>query len=118
MVHGAGGLDELSLSGESVVAQVKGNHVTQSIIRPEDAGLVLSQDALSGGDADLNAGILESIFAGDHGPQRDIVLLNAAAVLQVAGVAHSTREGVRAAMQSIDSGNVTNLLKALREEAR
>lgn len=118
VVHGAGGLDELSLSGESVVADVTGSEVTQYIVRPEDAGLQTSQDALSGGAADRNAAILQAIFAGERGPARDIVLLNAAAVLLVAGVAADLRGGAQRAAEAIDRGNVTRLLQALQEPPR
>lgn len=118
VVHGAGGLDELSLSGENVVAEVKGSQITRTMIHPKRAGLRSSQDPLSGGDAETNAGILQAIFAGKHGPQRDIVLLNAAAVLHVAGIASTFADGVAAASHSIDSGSVTRLLEALRSDAR
>ncbi len=117
VVHGNGGLDELSLSGESIVAQVKGSDVTQYTIRPQDAGLPESQDALQGGGADENASILRSIFAGEQGPRRDIVLLNAAAVLQVSGLAVDLRDGVGLAARAIHSGAVTALLKQLGEVA-
>ncbi len=70
---------------KSIVAEVKGSDVRQYVIRPEDAGLATSLDAQSGGDAVTNADILRGIFAGETGPSRDIVLLNAAAVLMVAG---------------------------------
>ena len=111
VVHGAGGLDELSLSGESIVAEVKGSEVTQYTIRPEDAGLAESQDALQGGDAETNAGILKSIFAGERGPRRDVVLFNAAAVLVTASLANSLREGMKRAAEAIDNGRVRSLLQ-------
>ncbi|SEB62570.1 anthranilate phosphoribosyltransferase [Terriglobus roseus] len=113
VVHGLSGLDELSLSGESLVAEVKGSEVTQFTVTPEDAGLMRSQDALAGGDAEQNAAILRGIFAGKAGPARDIVLLNAAAVLMVAGVADDLRGGVAVAAAAIDSGRVTQLLDQL-----
>ena len=114
VVHGAGGLDELSLSGESIVAEVKGTDVVQYTLHPGNAGLALSQDALQGGDAQENAAILRSIFAGEQGPRRDIVLLNAAAVLRVGGLATDLRAGVQTAAQAIDSGAVTRLLERLQ----
>ena len=97
VVHGDGGLDELSLSGESIVAEVKGSEVRQYVIRPEAAGLTGSQDALLGGDAETNAGILQSIFEGKRGPQRDVVLLNAAAVLLVSGLSDNLISGAQTA---------------------
>jgi anthranilate phosphoribosyltransferase len=113
VVHGLSGLDELSLSSESIVAEVKGSDVRQYMVTPEDAGLTRSQDALSGGDAEQNASILHRIFAGESGPARDIVLLNAAAVLMVADIVSDLRGGVAAAAAAIDSGRVTQLLDQL-----
>ncbi len=115
VVHGAGGLDELSLYGESIVAEVRGAEVRQYTVAPEDAGLTRSQDALAGGDATENAAILRSIFSGEQSPRRDIVLLNAAAVLLVAGIASNLREGAQKAAAAIDSGAVTRLLQRLSD---
>ncbi len=114
VVHGAGGLDELSLAGQSVVAEVKGSDFTEYTLTPEDAGLTLSNDALSGGDAEENAAILRSIFAGEAGPAREIVLLNAAAVLVTASLAVDLRQGAKRAAEAIDTGLVTALLAGLR----
>ncbi len=113
VVHGAGGLDELSLAGENVVAEVKGTEVRQYSIRPEDAGLQPSQDALTGGDAKTNAAILRAIFAGKPGPHRDIVLFNTAAVLVVADIAADLLSGLQQAANTIDSGAVTSLVDML-----
>lgn len=113
VVHGNGGLDELSLSGESIVAEVQGTEVRRYTVTPEDAGLTRSQDALSGGDAQENAAILRGIFAGEPGPRRDVVLLNAAAVLQTAGLASDLRAGAQRAAAAIDGGDVLRLLAAL-----
>ena len=110
VVHGSGGLDELSLSGESIVAEVRGSSVRRYTITPEDAGLQRSQDALLGGDAQENAAILRSIFAGEQGPRRDIVLLNAAAVLMVAGRAGTLQEGAQIAADTLDRQKVTAML--------
>lgn len=115
VVHGQGGLDELSLSGESIVAEVKGGDVVHRTLHPEDAGLTISQDPLSGGNAEVNAAILQNIFAGEHGPRRDVVLLNAAAVLLVAGLAGDLRAGAARAAEAIDSGKVQRLVTALAE---
>ena len=115
VVHGDGGLDELSLSGKSIVAEVRGSEVRQYVLSPEDAGLAPSQDALLGGDAETNAGILKGIFAGEPGPRRDVVLLNASAVLLVSGLADDLLAGARAAAQAIDSGSVTDLTVQLRQ---
>lgn len=113
VVHGAGGLDELSLSGESIVAEVKGSDVRRFTVTPEDAGLQQSQDALLGGDAEENAAILQSIFHGEQGPRRHIVVLNAAAVLMVSGAAKGLREGAAIAGNALDGGAVTSLVSRL-----
>jgi anthranilate phosphoribosyltransferase len=113
IVHGDGGLDELSLSGESVVAEVRGDTIRRYTVTPEDAGLERTQAELPGGDATESATILRSIFAGETGPKRDIVLLNAAAVLLVADVVTNLAEGVTRAAHVIDSGAVTILVGAL-----
>lgn len=113
IVHGAGGLDELSLSGKSIVAEVKGTELRQYTLRPEDAGLSPSQDALQGGNAEENAAILRGIFAGGFGPRRDVVLLNAAAVLLVAGLASDLLEGAALASAAIDAGKVELLVEQL-----
>ncbi len=117
VVHGetdAGGLDEFSISGPSHIAEVRGSTITFSTITPEDLGLERAPvTMLRGGDAATNAAILRSIFAGDPGPCRDIVLLNAAAVLVTAGLAEDLPEGLRVAAKTIGSGAVTRLIFTL-----
>jgi anthranilate phosphoribosyltransferase len=117
VVHGetdAGGLDELSISGPSQIAEVRGTTVTLRSITPEELGLARAPIAtLRGGDALTNAAILRSIFAGETGPRRDIVLLNAAAVLVTADLAPDLPAGLRLAATTIDTGAVTELLANL-----
>jgi anthranilate phosphoribosyltransferase len=116
VVHGDGGLDELALSGPSEVAEVLDGEVRQYVVTPEDFGLQRAPlSALEGGDAAANALILRTIFSGAPGPHRDVVLLNAAAVLVAAGRVNDIREGVTVAAQTIDSGAVTNLVAALAQ---
>jgi anthranilate phosphoribosyltransferase len=115
VVHGDGGLDELSLSGPSQIAEVRNGTVTLSTLSPEDAGFERAPiEALRGGNAETNAAILEAIFSGERGPRRDIVLLNAAAVLVASDLTPTLIEGVAKATQTIDSGAVRALLTALR----
>jgi anthranilate phosphoribosyltransferase len=115
VVHGDGGLDELALSGPSEVAEVRDGVVKQYVVTPEEFGLERAPlEALTGGDAQINAAILECIFAGEAGPRRDVVLLNAAAVLVTAGLAKDVREGVSIAAETIDSGKVTKLVGKLK----
>jgi anthranilate phosphoribosyltransferase len=111
VVHGDGGIDELSIQGPTTVAEVKGSEVTRFEFAPEDAGLKRAPiSSVVGGSSEENAQILHDVFAGTPGPQRDIVLLNAGAVLYVGGKASSIPEGVRLAAEAIDSGRVQNQL--------
>jgi anthranilate phosphoribosyltransferase len=120
VVHGyvdadcTAGMDELSISGPSIIAEVREGTVTHSRLTPEDVGLKRAPIAmLHGGDAKENAAILQDVFAGKPGAQRDVVVLNAAAVLVTAGLAKDLRAGVVLAQETIDSGNVLFLLRAL-----
>jgi anthranilate phosphoribosyltransferase len=114
VVHGSDGLDELTITGASSMAEVRGNAVSLRQIEPGDVGLTSAPiTALHGGDATENAEILRSIFAGEKGPRRDVVLLNAAAVLVVAAVAKDMVDGMKRAAAAIDSGGVTAVLLKL-----
>ncbi|QMV19508.1 anthranilate phosphoribosyltransferase [Granulicella sp. 5B5] len=120
VVCGENGMDELAISGPSHVAEVfrspngEGS-VREYVVMPEDFGLQRApMSALRGGDAVENAAILTSIFAGETGPRRDVVLLNAAAVLVTAGVAKDIGAGLTIAADAIDAGKVTQLVDALR----
>jgi anthranilate phosphoribosyltransferase len=116
IVHGDGGLDEIALSGPTEIAELRHGKVTQYSITPEELGLQRAPlSALTGGTAADNALILKSIFSGQTGPARDVVLLNAAAVLVVGGLANNLRDGVTLAATTIDSGSVTHLLNALQQ---
>jgi anthranilate phosphoribosyltransferase len=109
------GLDELSIAGPSQLAEVHNGIVTLSTITPEDVGLQRAPlEALRGGDAHTNAAILTAIFSGEQGPCRDIVLLNAAAVLVAADLAPDLQNGIALAAKAIDTGAVTNLMAKLR----
>ena len=113
VVHGCG-LDECALSGPTTVAEVRGTHVTLSAVTPRDFGLAPAPiEALAGGNAQQNAFLLRRIFAGAPGPHRDVVLMNAAAVLVVAGLSENFRSGVALAAATIDAGRVTALITAL-----
>lgn len=114
VAHGDGGLDELALSGRSEVAEVFQGEVRMRQMAPEDAGLERAPlTALAGGTPEQNADILRAVFAGERGPRRDVVVLNAAAVLVVAGQAADIAEGARKAAEAIDSGAVTELVGRL-----
>ena len=116
VVHGSDGLDEITLSGETEIAEVKHGAFRLWKFSPEDAGMERAQlSALQGGDADENAAILQAIFAGEAGARRDIVLVNAAATLVIAGMVQDIRGGIERAVAAIDSGAVSKTLAALVE---
>ncbi|WP_237154661.1 anthranilate phosphoribosyltransferase [Oryzibacter oryziterrae] len=105
VVHGADGLDELSISGPSYVAELRDGHIKSFEVTPEDAGLPRhGLDAVKGGTAEENAAALRALLDGAPGPYRDTVLLNVAAALIVADKASDLRAGVELAVKSIDSG--------------
>jgi anthranilate phosphoribosyltransferase len=115
VVHGHQGLDELSLSGPSEVAIVNKESVRLESVSPDSLELEKAPlTALTGGDAQANAAILQAIFTGERGPRRDIVLLNAAAVLVVAGKAKDLLDGTVLAAETIDSGAVARLIARLK----
>jgi anthranilate phosphoribosyltransferase len=114
VVHGADGLDELSTTGASRVAELRDGEVRTFEVRPEDAGLPrASLQDLKGGDAAVNAAAIRSVLAAEPGPFRDIVLLNAAAALIVGGKAPTLKEGVERAARAIDSGAASRSLDKL-----
>ncbi len=105
VVHGADGMDELTTTGVSTVAELVDGSIAVFEITPEDAGLPgASLDDLKGGDAAENAEAINALLGGKPGAFRDIVLLNAAAALIVGGKAASLEDGVIRAARSIDSG--------------
>jgi len=115
VVHGDGGLDEIALSGASEVAEVRDGTVKPYVLAPEEFGVTRAPvSTLAGSDAFGNAAILTDVFSGNAGPKRDIVVLNAAAVLMTAGLAKDICEGIGLASQAIDSGAVTRLVQSLR----
>jgi anthranilate phosphoribosyltransferase len=125
VVHGTDGIDELTTTGESVVARVEENEaggeptLKAARVTPEMAGVPRATLAeLSGGDALANAAILYEILSGVKGSKRDIVLLNAAAALVAAGVADELKEGVARGAEAIDSGHAKAALEQLRDFGR
>jgi anthranilate phosphoribosyltransferase len=114
VVHGAGGLDEISLSGETTVGDVRGGVVKIYQVTPEDFGLESAPlDAIAGGDAAHNAALIRAILSGEPGPRRDIVVANAAAAIVASGRAADMLEGAQLAASSIDSGQALGKLDSL-----
>jgi anthranilate phosphoribosyltransferase len=115
-VRGQAGMDEISLSGPTLIAEVREGVVREYVVAPEEFGLERAPvEALTGGDAAMNAEILRAIFAGELGPRRDVVVLNAAAVLVTAGLTTTMSDGVMLAASAIHSGKVMQLVEALRD---
>jgi anthranilate phosphoribosyltransferase len=113
VVHGAG-LDEIALHGATAMAEVRGDSVRFSTVHPETFGLKEAPlDALAGGNAEENAQILRAIFAGEPGPPRDVVVMNAAAVLVVAGLTGSFADGALLAQRTLDAGRVVELIQRI-----
>ncbi|GIL38504.1 anthranilate phosphoribosyltransferase [Roseiterribacter gracilis] len=114
IVHGHGGLDELSLSGPSHVIALADGKRSEFAIAPRDADLAEAPiDAVRGGDAEHNAHALRLLLDGTKGPYRDIVVLNAAATLIVAGAAGSIRDAAAMAASSVDQGKAKRALDGL-----
>ena len=120
VVHGTDGIDELTTTGESVVARVEDSETGESKLRasritPEMAGLPRAQlEDFVGGNVTTNAALLFDVLTGIKGPRRDIVLLNAAAGLVAAGLADDLKIGVEMGAEAIDSGQAAATLEKLR----
>ena len=115
VVHGEDGLDELSVTGPTRVIDVEGGRVSRmAIVEPEALGLGRWPLAdLEGGEPADNAEICRTVLEGRPGARRDVVLLNAAAAIVVAGLAGSLQEGVCLARESTDSGRARQKMEAL-----
>jgi anthranilate phosphoribosyltransferase len=114
VVHGAGGLDELSPYGTSLVVEVVDGNVREWELDPRDLGIEPPDPAeLRGGSVAENAATIRSVLAGERGGRRDAVLLNAAAALVASGLADDLGEGLGLGGEAIDSGAATSRLDAL-----
>ncbi|MBL8806552.1 MAG: anthranilate phosphoribosyltransferase [Rhodospirillales bacterium] len=116
VVHGSDGLDEITTTGATYVAELDAGKVREFEITPEDAGLPRATSAdLKGGTAQENAAAMHEVLGGKTGPLRDVVLMNSAALLLVAGAAPDLKAGVAKAAQSIDGGGAKRALDGLVE---
>ncbi|AQS59729.1 anthranilate phosphoribosyltransferase [Desulforamulus ferrireducens] len=114
VVHGSGGLDEVSLAGEALVYEVADGKVTRFTLNPEDYGLSRSPvSALAGGDVKMNARIIKNVLDGAPGPRRDAVLINAALGLMAGGLTQDLTVALRLAEEVIDSGKAKKKLEEL-----
>ncbi|HVP96538.1 anthranilate phosphoribosyltransferase [Methanoregula sp.] len=118
VVHGSG-LDEITVTGKTDVAEINEGRIVEYTLDPEMFGLARTAPAaLAGGDPEENARIIHAILAGTPGPARDIVLMNAGAAIYVGGRAATLAEGIRLAALSIDSGKARKKLDALIRATR
>jgi len=116
VVRGEDGLDEITLTTETKVTELKEGKLRTYHIKPEDFGFRRCRpEDLKGGDPEMNADIIRSILKGKKGPQQDVVVLNAAAAIVAGGMARSLEEGILAAVHSIDEGKALEKLNKLVE---
>jgi anthranilate phosphoribosyltransferase len=114
VVHGSGGLDEISLAGETLVAEVREGSVKRFVITPAEFGLERAPlESLQGGGPEENAELIRKLFDGEEGPRRDVVVLNAAAALVVSGIADDFCHGAQLAARAISSGAAREKLDQL-----
>jgi len=114
VVHGLDGLDEITITGVTRVAEAREGSVRSYEVEPEEFGMKRATlQEITGGDALENAAIIRAVLSGEKSPRRDVVLLNAAAALVAAGRANHIAEAVPLAVKSIDSGAASGKLEAL-----
>lgn len=116
VVHGSDGLDEITITGETKITELRSGELTTYFVAPEDFGLRRATIAeIQGGDARQNSEIIHAVLRGEPGPRRDIVLLNASAAFVAGGRVGDLREGVVLAGESIDKGQARKKLEQLIE---
>jgi anthranilate phosphoribosyltransferase len=114
VVHGSDGLDEITITGPTRVAEARNGTVRTYEVTPEEFGFERApMQAILGGDVQANAAIIRALLAGDRSPRRDVVILNAAAALVAAGRAESIRDAIPLAAYSLDSGAAQGKLDLL-----
>jgi len=119
VVHGEDGLDEITITDGTRISRFSGGKVDTEYVSPEDFGFSRHpRESIVGGSREDNARITTSILEGEQGPKRDIVLMNSAAALVVAGRAADLKEGVLLAAEAIDSGRATEKLRQVVEVSR
>lgn len=118
VVAGEDGLDELTVTGKSYITELRDGNIHSYEVEPEQFGLNRHEkDSLRGGDAAQNAKIIANVFAGERGAARDVVLLNAGAILYLSNRARTIEEGVIRAAELIDDGHVASKLDHIRQIA-
>jgi anthranilate phosphoribosyltransferase len=115
VVHSEDGLDEISLSDLTQIFHVKDGKIEESVICPEDVGLVTTAiEKLQGGSADQNGAIIHAVFSGTEGPPADIICLNAAAAFVTAGKDADLKSGLARAREVIATGAALKKLVAMK----
>ena len=118
IVHGNDGLDEITISDRTTICEIQENKLIKYEINPEDYQIPITDlTEVIGGTAEENAKITLAVLNGKQGPQRNIVVMNAACALYTAGKASSLAEGIRLAQESIDSGKALEKLEELKQTA-
>jgi len=116
IVHGAGAIDEISLAGETIAAEIRNSSVRRFVLTPEAFGVERAPlEAIAGGSTAENAAMIRRVLEGEAGPRRDVVAVNAAAALVTAGIAPDFRAGAKLAAESLRSGAASKKLAALAE---
>lgn len=111
VVHGKDGMDELTVTDESIVTELDGEAIRTYVVSPEQYGLGRHKlESLQGGDAKQNSGIIQDVLGGMRGPTRDLLLINAGAAIYIGGIAKSIEEGIRLAENIVDQGKALRLL--------
>lgn len=114
VLHGAGGLDEISLLGETKIAEVQAGEIRRFTLGPDDFGVCHAPiEALQGGDVQQSADLIRRVFQGEPGARRDVVVANASAVLVITGKAENFRSGAVLAAEAIRSGAALEKLNQL-----
>jgi len=114
VVHGTDGLDEITLGAPTVVCELEGGEITRYVIAPEEFGFTrVSMSSLTGGPPHESAAIIRRVLGGETGPQRDVVILNAAAALVAGDKTENLEQGLPLAAQAIDSGKAMQVLDEL-----
>jgi len=118
VVHGMDGLDEITITKESKISEVKEGKIKTFFLKPEDFGISRAQmEDIKGGTIEENVKIIQKILKGEKGPFRDIVLLNAAAAFMAANKARDFSGGIKIAEDSIEQGRALNKLEHLRKKS-
>ncbi len=114
VVHGMDGLDEITITAKTKISELKDGKISNYLLDAADYGIPRCESsALKGGDAKENAEIIRAVFRGEKGPRRDMTVINAAAALYVAKAADTIKDGVRLAVEMIDTGKAAKKLEEL-----